>query len=312
LLDTRDLTDHRFSDLSSLLMPGDLVVVNRTKVRAARLLGTKRESGGAVEALLLRRLDHDRWEALVKPARRLRAGSLVDFGEIHGRLLCDPQEGRVTLTLTAGGDIEEAVERHGEVPLPPYIEGRLDDPNRYQTIFAERPGSAAAPTAGLHFTPAVVESLGDAGIEMASVDLEVGLATFRPISSDRIEDHVMHSEVFEVTEETAEAVASCRARGGRVIAIGTTTVRVLETLSISGGLVGPGRGETSLYLRPGSSFDVVDGLVTNFHLPRSSLIVLIAAFMGPGWRGAYRTALSRGYRFLSFGDAMYCERAASP
>lgn len=311
LLDTRDGTDHRFAELVSLLVPGDLVIVNQTRVRAARLHGVKRETGGAVEALLLRRIDPDRWEALVKPARRLRAGSLVDFGAIQARLLSDPVDGIATLSLEAAGDIEEAVERHGEVPLPPYIDAVLDDPGRYQTIFATRPGSAAAPTAGLHFTPGVVDSLVDAGIEMAAVDLEVGLATFRPIATESIEDHVMHSEVFEVSEATAAAVASCRARGGRVIAVGTTTVRVLETQREPGGLIRPGRGETSLYLRPGSRFGVVDGLVTNFHLPRSSLVVLIAAFMGPGWREAYDSALSRGYRFLSFGDAMYCERGGA-
>jgi S-adenosylmethionine:tRNA ribosyltransferase-isomerase len=308
LLDTRDMSDHRFSDLPCLLAPGDLVVVNHTKVRSARLRGTKRGSGGVVEALVLRRLDPMRWEALVRPARRLRAGSVVDFGDIEGRLLSDPIEGRVTIELRAPDDIEAAIERHGEMPLPPYIRSRLEDDGRYQTIFASRPGSAAAPTAGLHFTPQVVGDLEAAGIRLAAIDLEVGIATFRPIATEKIEDHVMHSETYELSDHTAAEIDACRVRGGRVIAVGTTTVRVLESRRAGAGRVEPGRGETSLYLRPGSRFEVVDLLVTNFHMPRSSLIVLVAAFMGPEWKNAYLTALGRGYRFLSFGDAMVCER----
>ncbi len=308
VLDTRDMSDHRFAELPSLLAAGDLVIVNQTKVRSARLYGTKRRSGGAVEALLLRRLDPVRWEALVRPARRLRAGSEVEFGEIHCRLLSDPIEGQATLELHASGDIEDAIERHGEMPLPPYIRTRLEDDRRYQTIFAVRPGSAAAPTAGLHFTPQVVADLEAANIRLAAVDLEVGIATFRPISTERVEDHVMHSEVFRLSEETASEIDACRERGGRVVAIGTTTVRVLESRRAGSGRVEPGRGETSLFLRPGSRFEVVDCLVTNFHLPRSSLVVLVAAFMGQAWKTAYLEALARGYRFLSFGDAMLCER----
>jgi len=309
LLDTRDLGDHRFSDLPALLREGDLVVVNRTRVRRARLRGRKVPTGGRVEVLLLgpsgRR---DRWDALVRPARRLHPGDRLDLGGLAATVLTTSVEGVVAVELHAAGDVEEAIAAVGEVPLPPYIAGRLADPDRYQTIFADRPGSAAAPTAGLHFTPAVVDGLRAAGIGLASVDLEVGLGTFRPISATDVEDHAIHRERFRLDPGTAEAVAAARRRGGRVVAVGTTVTRVLETQARPGGLVAAGEGETALYLRPGNGPAVVDVLVTNFHVPRSSLVVLVASFMGDRWREAYETALARGYRFLSFGDAMLCER----
>ena len=309
LLDTRDLSDRRFHQLPGMLEPGDLVVVNETKVRAARLHGSKIETGGRVEALLLRRLDPERWEALVRPARRLGPGVALRFGELEAEVLTEPVDGRVTLRIEADEETEAVIARTGELPLPPYITSRLEDPERYQTIFARTTGSAAAPTAGLHFTDQVVAGLVGRGIELARVDLEVGIGTFRPIAVDRIEDHVMHRESFRVPEATAEAIARTRRRGGRVVAVGTTTVRTLESAARPDGSVESGPASTELFLRPGSEFRVVDALVTNFHLPRSSLIVMIAAFMGDGWRGAYATALSRGYRFLSLGDAMYCERS---
>lgn len=308
LLDTRDLTDHRFLDLPRLLEPDDLVVVNRTRVRHARLRGTKSGTGGAVEALLLRHLPHGRWEALVKPARRLRPGVDLVFGDLRATIVDGPHEGLAVIDLSAPGDLEEAIERAGTVPLPPYITTELHDPGRYQTIFADRPGSAAASTAALHFTKEVVTRLTERGIEVATVELHVGLDTFRPIATESIEDHRMHSEWYDLPEETARAVERARARGGRVVAVGTTTVRTLETRGIEGGRVEPGAGTTDLYLRPGSPIRVVDLMVTNFHLPGSSLLVLLEAFMGPGWREVYEAALRRGYRFLSFGDAMLCER----
>lgn len=309
LLDTRDLSDHTFLDLPHLLRRGDLVVVNRTRVRAARLKGHKAGTGGRVEVLLLRPQEDEVWEALVRPARRLRPGSELTLGPLTGRVLTAPQEGICRLRLTgASDDLEEVLERVGEVPLPPYITRPLDDPSRYQTIFADRPGSAAAPTAGLHFTPQVVERLQRAGVELASVDLEVGLDTFRPITAEEVEDHNIHSERYRLDEQAAAAVTRCRERGGRVVAIGTTVVRTLETCADTDGSVTPGAGATSLYITPGFRFRVVDLLVTNFHVPRSSLLVLIAAFMGDRWRQAYEAALERGYRFLSFGDAMLAER----
>lgn len=311
LLDTRDLSDHRFSDLPSLLREGDLVVVNRTRVRPARLVGRKARTGGRVELLLLRRLPGDsgveRWEALVRPARRIRVGDVLDFGRLEATVASPPVDGVVAVELDAPDELDAV----GEIPLPPYITVALDSPERYQTIFADRPGSAAAPTAGLHFTADVVKGLGAAGIDVASVDLEVGLGTFRPITTEHIDDHVIHGESFRLDEETAEAVAATRRRGGRIVAVGTTVTRVLESRAREGGLVTPGEGETTLYLRPGSGPSVVDLLVTNFHVPRSSLIVLVASFMGERWRPAYETALARGYRFLSFGDAMLCAREPS-
>lgn len=310
LLDTRDLSDHRFLDLPELLLPGDLLVVNRTRVRAARLHGVKTGTGGQVEALLLRRLGHGQWEAMVRPARRLRAGVRLRFGDLDAVLSSDPVDGIATLDLGSDGDgIEAAIEAVGEVPLPPYITQRLADPARYQTMFADAPGSAAAPTAGLHFTPAVVDRLDARGISVATVELDVGLATFRPIAVDRVEDHTMHVERCRVDESAAAAIRRCRSRGGRVVAVGTTVVRTLETFARPDGTVDVGDRNTDLYLVPGSHFDVVDLLVTNFHLPRSSLLVLVEAFMGERWRRVYETALSRGYRFLSFGDAMLAERA---
>lgn len=309
LLRVGDMSDHTFVELPDLLEPGDLVVVNRTRVRHARLLGEKDPTGGRVEALLLGRLADGSWEALVKPARRLREGTRLRFGPIDGEVLTDPVDGRVRLALASPMEIEAAIAGHGQIPLPPYIEATLDEPSRYQTIFADRVGSAAAPTAGLHFTESVVAGLAERGVSIASVDLQVGLGTFRPITSERIEDHVMHSERFEVSDAAADAVGRARRRGGDVVAIGTTVVRTLETCATDDGGIVPGTGSTDLYLTPGATFRVVDRLVTNFHLPGSSLLVLLAAFMGEGWREAYEVALERGYRFLSFGDAMLCDRA---
>ena len=308
LLDTRNFSDRRFLDLPDLLEEGDLLVVNRTRVRAARLVGHKSGSGGKIEALLVRRLSSGRWEALVRPARRLRAGVVVDFGHLRGELVSDPVEGVVELVLSGRGEVEDLIEEVGKVPLPPYIARSLPDPERYQTVFASRLGSAAAPTAGLHFTAEVLEGLAGKGVDHTEIDLEVGWATFRPIGVERLEDHPMGAERFRVSEKAKKAVERCRERGGRVVAVGTTVVRTLETCAASDGLVNSRRGETNLYLRPGARFRVVDLLITNFHAPRSSLVALVWAFMGGKWREAYGTALARGYRFLSFGDAMLAER----
>ncbi len=265
-----------------------------------------------MEALLLGVLADGSWEAMVRPARRIRVGTELDFDRMRATVLTDPEDRRVLLQLEGDGDIESLIADHGQVPLPPYITTTLDDPERYQTVYARDPGSAAAPTAGLHFTDRVLAGLAERGIALAEVDLEVGLGTFRPISTDRVEDHDMHVERYRVPEETAEAIAACRRRSGRVVAIGTTTVRTLETAASDDGRVSAGAGETKLYLLPGSRIRCVDLLVTNFHLPRSSLLVLLEAFMGPGWRDIYGEALTRGYRFLSFGDAMLCARTDRP
>jgi S-adenosylmethionine:tRNA ribosyltransferase-isomerase len=307
LLDTTDLSDNRFLDLPDLLRPDDLLVVNETRVRAARLLGTRTGTGGVVELLLLRIRPDGLWEALARPSRRLRTGHEIVFDGLRATIVEDPVDGIVVVDLAAS-DVEAAIAAAGEVPLPPYFKGRLDDPDRYQTMFARIAGSAAAPTAGLHFTREVVARLAARRIEIAGIDLHVGVDTFRPIAVERVEDHRMHTEWCSVPAETAEAVSRARSRGGRVVAVGTTVVRALETMGRGDGTVDAGETLSSLFLKPGSRFGVVDALVTNFHVPGSTLVVLVAGFMGDGWRDAYSAAIDRGYRFLSFGDAMYAER----
>ena len=285
-------------------------MVNETRVRAAQLRGTRRDTGGRVELLLLEHLADGSWEALARPARRLRPGVVIDLGEIAATVLSTPQEGRLLVDLDSEDD-EKAVAETGEMPLPPYFTGTLEDPERYQTLFASLPGSAAAPTAGLHFTDQVVTRLRASQIEIASVDLHVSLDTFRPMTTENVEDHTMHTEWCGVPEATARAVADTRARGGKVVAIGTTVIRALESMADGRGGVEPGERRTDLFLRPGSEIKVADILVTNFHMPGSTLLVLLAAFMGDAWRTAYETALERGYRFLSFGDAMLARRQLS-
>lgn len=309
LLVVEGLADRRFVDLPDLLERGDVVVVNRTRVRRARLLGVKEDSGGAVEVLLLRQAGGDRWEALLRPSRRVRPGTRLRFGPIGAEVVAGPEGGHVVLELDVGGDLDEALASHGTVPLPPYFTGELADDERYQTVFADRVGSAAAPTAGLHFTPRVIAGLGERGVHIATVDLEIGLDTFRPIATERIEDHRIHTERYRVAVDSVDRIERQRSEGGRVVAVGTTVVRALESAADETGRLHPAAGATDLFIRPGYRFRCVDVLVTNFHVPGSSLIVLVAAFMGEAWRTAYRTALQRGYRFLSFGDAMLAERA---
>ncbi|HEY6634528.1 MAG TPA: tRNA preQ1(34) S-adenosylmethionine ribosyltransferase-isomerase QueA, partial [Acidimicrobiia bacterium] len=269
LLDTRDLSDHRFHELPDLLDPGDLVVVNETRVRAARLRGTRRDTGGRVELLLLEYLDDGTWETLARPARRLRPGVVIDLGGLVATVLSTHEAGRLIVGFDSDDD-EQAVTETGEMPLPPYFTGVLHDPERYQTIFATIPGSAAAPTAGLHFTDSVVGRLRERRVVMASVDLHVSLDTFRPMTTEDVEDHTMHSEWCSVPETTARAVAYTRARGCKVVAIGTTVIRALETMADGRGGVEPGERRTELFLRPGSEITVADVLVTNFHMPGST------------------------------------------
>ncbi len=307
LLDTRDMTDHRFLDLPSLLLAGDLVVVNETRVRSARLSGRRTDTGGVVELLVLEARPDGLWEALARPSRRLRPGIEIEIEGITATIVEGPDEGIVVVAMDAA-DVEMAIANAGSVPLPPYFHGTLDDPDRYQTMFARSTGSAAAPTAGLHFTEDVAAGLRQREIEIVSVDLHVGIDTFRPIATEEIEDHVMHTEWCSIPESTAAAIAIARARGGRVVAVGTTVVRTLETFADGAETVNAGERDTSLFLTPGVEFQVVDALVTNFHVPGSTLVVLVAAFMGDRWREAYQNAIERGYRFLSFGDAMYAER----
>jgi S-adenosylmethionine:tRNA ribosyltransferase-isomerase len=290
----------RVNDLPELLTPGDVLVVNATRVLRARLR-LQKPTGGGVEVLLLARGDDGWWSALVRPGRRVAAGTVLRAGDDLAVEIGDGDDGgqrRVRLHTTRTDEQAElaALERHGEVPLPPYIHEALDDPERYQTVFARAPGSVAAPTAGLHLTAATIERCRRAGIAVHEVELDVGLGTFKPMTTTRVDDHVMHTERFRVTEET---LAACDA-AARVVAIGTTTVRALETASHRGVL----EGSTDLFIHSGFEFHLVDRLLTNFHAPRSSLLVLVEAFVGPRWRELYRDALSAGYRFLSFGDAM--------
>jgi len=312
VLDRRhgETSHHEFRELPALLTPGDLLVVNRSRVIPARLLG-RRASGGEAEILLIRNRGEGRWEAMVRPGRHLRPGQRVSIDDdlsvvIESEALADDGRRRVRL-LSKRRDIDGGVERCGHTPLPPYIR-RADRPldrQRYQTIYAREGGSVAAPTAGLHFTAALLGRLADRGIEQADVVLHVGPGTFQPVKAARVEDHRVAPEPYVVPPETAAAVERTRARGGRVVAVGTTTVRTLETVARADGGIAAGEGETGLVIVPGFAFRVVDVLLTNFHLPRSSLLLLVAAFAGrERLLGAYAEALREGYRFYSYGDAM--------
>lgn len=303
--------DHRtFRDLIEYVRPGDVLVVNETRVLPARLRGAKDETGGAVEVLLLRPRYEDTWECLVRPGRRIRPGARIVFGDGHlNGLVLDvvPDSGARLIRFTAThGTFMEAVHQLGEVPLPPYITERLDDPELYQTVFAAEEHSVAAPTAGLHFTQAFLDELQQSGVHLAKVELDVGLDTFRPVSVDDPSEHHMHTEHFRVPAWTAAAVNEARERGNRVIAVGTTVVRALESAYSDQVLeVVAHEGHTDLFILPGFTFRAVDMLVTNFHVPRSTLLMMVSAFAGRGLvMRAYGEAQRAGYRFLSFGDAM--------
>jgi S-adenosylmethionine:tRNA ribosyltransferase-isomerase len=307
VLVTSDLTEIRFSDIETLLSPSDLLVVNTTKVRAARLNGARRPTGGASEILLTKRVDSLRWQALLRPAKKLRRGTIVDCDDITVEILTVPVDGVATVALNSETSIEAAIAAAGEVPLPPYFHGRLESSDRYQTVFAKNVGSSAAPTAALHFSEQVVASLDEAGVEIATVELQVGLDTFRPMGEGSVEDHVIHTERLIVDDGAVAAVNRARRDGGRVIAVGTTVARALESAASGEGRIGLFEGDTDLFIRPGYQFQVVDGMLTNFHAPRTTLIVMIAAMLGIRWRDVYTYAVENGFRFLSFGDSMYIE-----
>jgi S-adenosylmethionine:tRNA ribosyltransferase-isomerase len=303
-----DAPDHRtVAQLPGLVGRGDLLVVNTTRVLPARLR-LRKPTGGAVEVLLLERLATGGWEALVRPSRTVRPGTVLAAGDDLDVAFEGPGPGEgtrlVELRVATGADELDVLQRHGVVPLPPYITTPLADPERYQTVFADRATSVAAPTAGLHITPAVLDRCRATGAGIAPVELAVGLGTFRPMTSAKVEDHHMHAERYRVPAATLEACEAARAGGGRVVAIGTTTVRALESAALSGEL----EGRTELFIHRPWRWRTVDALMTNFHLPRSSLLVLVDAFIGSRWRDLYATALAAGYRFLSFGDAMLVER----
>jgi len=296
-----------FRELPDFLRPQDVLVINETRVIPARLLGIKVETGVPVEFLLLKRLQPDVWEAMVKPGRRLREGALVSFGEglLQARVEENLADGTRKVRFLYEGLFENILETLGETPLPPYIHEKLSDRERYQTVYAKQDGSAAAPTAGLHFTREVLDRIRNIGIDIVPVLLHVGLGTFRPVKEVDLADHAMHSEYYEVTLEAADRINTARTGGGRIVCVGTTSVRTLETVADGRGFVHPGSGETSIFIKPGVSFKACDMLLTNFHLPQSTLLMLISAFMGrENALSAYEEAVRERYRFFSFGDCM--------
>ncbi len=302
------MTEHLiFKDCIKHFRSGDILVVNNTRVIPARLFGQKEGTGARIEVMLLKRLDRDRWEALVRPGKRVKTGTRIVFG--GGQLTAEAGEitaagGRV-FSFEYSGIFEEVLDRLGQMPLPPYITRELADKERYQTVYAKNPGSAAAPTAGLHFTPELLAAIKAKGIKVAEVMLHVGLGTFRPVQADNVEEHEMHTEYYEVSEETAAVINEVRVAGGRVVAVGTTAARTMETAALSDGTVAAGSGWTGIFIYPGYRFKVVDMLLTNFHLPKSTLLMLVSAFAGrENILSAYREAVDKRYRFFSFGDAM--------
>lgn len=300
--------EHRvFHDVIDYLEPGDALVINQTRVIPARLYGVKEETGGAIEFLLLKRIDIDRWQVILKPGRRAKPGARFSFGDgkLRAEILSIDEGGMRTVRFEYEGVFEQIIDELGEAPLPPYIHERLENRERYQTVYAREDGSAAAPTAGLHFTPELLERIRAKGIDIVPVVLHVGLGTFRPVKEERVEDHEMHTEHWEITPEAAERINAARANGHRIVCVGTTSVRTLESASTEDGIVHSGSGDTSIFIYPGCRIKAVDALITNFHLPGSTLLMLISALMGrENALACYREAVEKEYRFFSFGDAM--------
>ena len=300
--------EHRhFFELGDFLRSGDVLIFNDTRVIPARLIGARSQTGGKVEVFLLRQIDKDQWEVLVKPGKKARVGSVILFGdELSCEIIADTDFGGRIVRFVYHGIFEEILDRLGSMPLPPYIHEKLEDRERYQTIYSRVKGSAAAPTAGLHFTENLMERLREQGIQFGFITLHVGLGTFRPVHVNVIEDHVMHREFYSVPTETAELIRRAKLEGRRVVAVGTTSIRTLEASAASTGHVEAGSGWTNIFIYPGYEFKVVDAVITNFHLPKSTLIMLISAFAGRAFTlEAYRTAVEEQYRFFSFGDAMF-------
>ena len=299
--------DRHFYDIVDLLRPDDLLVLNDTKVIPARLFGKKTDTGGAIEFLLLRRITADEWEVILKPGRRAKPGAKFVFGdELFAEVLSVGEDGTRIVKFSYDGIFEEVLDRLGEMPLPPYITKRLEDKNRYQTVYAKNSGSAAAPTAGLHFTPELLDKIRAKGVDVEFLTLHVGLGTFRPVKAEDIGEHHMHSEFYILPEKTAEAVNRAKVRGGRVISVGTTATRVLETAGGGGLPLHECSGWTDIFIYPGVKFNVIDALITNFHLPESTLIMLVSALAGrENVLAAYNEAVRKRYRFFSFGDAMF-------
>ena len=299
---------HIFHDLPDFLQPGDLLVVNNSKVLPARLVGTKGPTGAVCEVLLLHQVKGDTWECLAKPGKRLQPGTVVSFGDgtLTATIDSTMEDGNKYVTFHYDTEtLYEKLDEFGKMPLPPYITKQLEDQSQYQTVYAKELGSAAAPTAGLHFTPELMEKIKAKGVEIAEVTLHVGLGTFRPVKEDEISDHKMHTEWYSVSPETAQKINDTHAAGHRVIAVGTTSCRTLESVAARYGEIRACSGDTDIFLYPGVEFHCIDGLITNFHLPESTLIMLVSAFCGyENTMHAYKVAVEEKYRFFSFGDAM--------
>lgn len=306
--ETGELAHRHFYDIIDYLNEGDCLVMNNTRVIPARLYGAKEGTGGRIEFLLLKRIEGNKWEVILKPGRRAKVGTRFTFGDglLTAEILEQKEDGGRIVEFFYDGIWEELLDRLGEMPLPPYIKEKLDDRERYQTVYSKIKGSAAAPTAGLHFTDELLEKIRAKGIKTAFLTLHVGLGTFRPVSVENVESHVMHSEYYKVSEETAKTVNETRKAGGRIIAVGTTSVRTLETCTTENGELLAKSGETKIFIYPGYKFKAVDALITNFHLPESTLLMLVSAFSDKETiLKAYETAVSEKYRFFSFGDAMF-------
>lgn len=296
-----------FKDITGYLKKGDCLVINNTKVLPARLIGVKEETGAKIELLLLKRRENDIWETLVKPGRKARRGAKISFGDglLKGEIIDEVEEGNRLVQFSYEGIFEEILDQLGQMPLPPYITHQLKDKNRYQTVYAKEEGSAAAPTAGLHFTKELLQQIEDMGVTIAHVTLHVGLGTFRPVKVENVLDHHMHSEFYHIEEEEAKKINDTKKKGGRVIAVGTTSTRTLESATDDNGMLQAKSGNTDIFIYPGYKFKMIDGLITNFHLPQSTLLMLVSAFSTrENILHAYEVAVKEGYRFFSFGDAM--------
>lgn len=300
------LEHKRFDNILDYLKPRDVLVLNTTRVLPARLVGRRQGTGGRIELLLLHAVGEDKWDVLVKPGRRAKEGTIIQFGDLlQAEVLERTDAGGRIVQFTYSGDFGKVLDKLGETPLPPYITEKLDDGERYQTVYSKESGSVAAPTAGLHFTEDLLSAIRSMGVQIVPLTLHVGLGTFRPVQVDDIEDHTMHAEFYALSPESAGIINECHQHGGRVFAVGTTTVRTLETLTNESGIVQPGSGWTDIFIFPGYEYKVVDALITNFHLPRSSLMMLVSAFAGRETiMQAYDVAINEQYRFFSFGDAM--------
>ena len=306
--DTGRIEHKIFRDIIDYLNPGDCLVINDTKVIPTRLMGIKEDTGAAIEVLLLKRNADDVWECLVKPGKKARTGARIVFGEglLVGEIVDVIEDGNRMIKFHYEGIFEEILDKLGQMPLPPYITHKLQDKNRYQTVYARNEGSAAAPTAGLHFTKELLEKIKEKGVNVVSITLHVGLGTFRPVKVDKIEEHHMHTETFNISKEAADTINRTRAAGGRVIAVGTTSCRTLESAAADDGTIPARSGDTDIFIYPGYKFKAIDCLITNFHLPESTLIMLVSALAGrDNIMNAYETAVKERYRFFSFGDAMF-------